>query len=126
MPTRPTHPFHLGDILSVLTGKLLGPTGMDGVYAVLKHLSGTQVETHQVPRVMDETRPGLRKQFPQLNGVVPVNLSGADQYRDWLAQQVARYGELHEVETLPAEEVQDIDPISEAAERFPPDRIIKL
>lgn len=46
-----TKTFHVGDILSVITGRLVSPTHMDGIYAICSHLAGESVMTHQLPRI---------------------------------------------------------------------------
>ncbi len=54
-----TQRFHLGDVLSMTTGKLLSPSLMDGIYRIAQHLAGEPVWTHQLGRVMNESRPHL-------------------------------------------------------------------
>ena len=42
--------FDLGAILNITTGRLF--TNMDDVYEVLNYLTGDDICTHQIPRVM--------------------------------------------------------------------------
>jgi hypothetical protein len=35
-----TRPFHLGDVLTITTGRLVSPRHMDGVYDVLNFMTG--------------------------------------------------------------------------------------
>lgn len=59
--------FHIGDILSVTTGRLVSARHIDSVYEILSFLvGGESLWTHQLPRVMDECRPWLATQFPDL------------------------------------------------------------
>ena len=58
--------FHISDVLSVTTGRLVSSRHMVGVYAILNFLTGDDLYTHQLPRAMDECRPWLRTQFPTL------------------------------------------------------------
>lgn len=43
--------------------------------------------------------------------------------RNWLAEQVERYGETRAVPQLSVDDHESIDPLSELAEKVPPDRI---
>lgn len=58
--------FHISDVLSVTTGRLVSSRHMDGIYDLLNFLTGDSIYTHQIPRVMDECKPWLRAQFPEL------------------------------------------------------------
>ena len=58
--------FHVGDVLSLTTSRLVSPRGMDGIYAILSFLTGDEVYTHQIPRIMDECLPWMRALFPTL------------------------------------------------------------
>jgi hypothetical protein len=58
--------FHISDVLSVTTGRLVSTRHMDGVYDVLDFLTGDSLFTHQLPRASREYEPWLRTQFPQL------------------------------------------------------------
>lgn len=84
--------MHLGDLLSFTTGRLVSPTGMDGVYALAKLLTGGSVFTHQLPRLCDEAVPGLLRQFPFLGEIEPPEFSSPAEVDVWLAEQCARYG----------------------------------
>ena len=60
--------FHISDILSITTGRLVSTRHMDGVYDILNFLTGDSLFTHQLPRAVRECEPWLRTQFPQLFG----------------------------------------------------------
>lgn len=107
--------FHLGDVLTVLTGRMLSPRGMDGVYDILDFLTGGSLLTHQLVRALSECRGPLLAQHPDLAGVDVPELA---QVAEWLDEQVARFGETRTVATVP-EHHQRIDPIKEAAAMFP-------
>ena len=61
-----TKQFHLGDVLSITTGRLVSPRHIDGVYDILNFMTGDNLFTHQLPRAFDECKPYLVAQFPQL------------------------------------------------------------
>lgn len=93
--------FHLGDVLSITTGRLLSPEGMAGVYRILNHMTGRELYTHQLPRAADACAPVLLERFPQLADIelpeiTPENLDQA------LGNLAGRFGESFEVPVLPA------------------------
>lgn len=63
-----TKKFHLGDILSITTGILFSPRGVEGVYDILGFMTGNDLYTHQLPRASDECLPHLKYQHPELFG----------------------------------------------------------
>lgn len=58
--------FHISDVLSVTTGRLVSSRHMEGVYDILNFLTRDSLYTHQLPRAMRECQPWLRVQFPAL------------------------------------------------------------
>jgi hypothetical protein len=58
--------FHISDVLSVTTGRLVSSRHMDGIYEILNFLTGDNLFTHQLPRAMRECEPWLKTQYPQL------------------------------------------------------------
>ncbi len=115
-----TQRFHLGAVLSFTTGILM--CKIDDVYRIAQHLTGEPIWTHQLGRVMDESKPHLLQQFPALaaatcEGVTPEN------FEQRLRDMVASYGEWFDVAPMPKDAHESIDPISELAEKVHPDRI---
>jgi len=104
--------FHLGDLLSVTTGRLLSPTHIDGVYDILNYMTGDNLCTHQLPRVGDECKPILLEQHPWL-AEVDFSCVNRDNWREFLADMVAKYGEWHEVIPMHPDDHEVIDPIQE-------------
>src|SRR5215469_4293666 len=93
-----TREFHIGDILSVTTGRLVSPRHIGGVYDILGWMTGDSLFTHQLPRAAEECAPSLREQFPDLAAAeVPEDFGGKDGVDRWLAAQVAVYGKTREV-----------------------------
>jgi len=92
--------FHVGDVLSITTGRLVSPRHMDGIYDILDFMTGDSLFTHQLPRVSDECKPYLLEQFPELKGV---DASGVNtkNWKEWLDEQVAKYGEKLVVKLIP-------------------------
>lgn len=120
-----TERFHLGDVLSITTGRLVSPTHMDGIYRICEHLAGEPVWTHQLPRVSREATPHLLAQFPQLAGITGEDVT-RENHADWLAARVAEVGEWFDVAPMSADQHESIDPISELAEKVHPSKILTV
>lgn len=58
--------FHISDVLSITTGRLVSSRHMVGIYDILNFLTGDSLFTHQLPRAMRECEPWLRILFPAL------------------------------------------------------------
>jgi hypothetical protein len=123
-----TKRYHLGDILSITTGRLVSPRHMDGVYDILNFMTGDDLYTHQLPRAADECRPYLAKQFPQLSKIdlSKVGEGFKQSWESWLADQVKEHGEYHDVRTMPMDDHDQIDPITELKQMRPDIEIIQI
>jgi len=135
-----TKEFHLGDVLSITTGRLVSPRHMDGVYDILNFMTGDNLFTHQLPRASDECKPYLIEQFPQLAtpemdfavaelGEMLKTKSGKAKVEKlvagWLAKQIAKYGEKFSVKPIPKGAHQLKNPIVEAEEMMGgPEKVI--
>lgn len=107
-----TKTFHIGDILSVTTGKLVSLDHIGGVYNLLGHMVGEDLMTHQLPRVSDECTPSLLAQFPDLPTSAPEFVDEAHVWH-WLEEQVQRFGSTRDVAPLASAEHTVIDPLDE-------------
>lgn len=105
--------FHLGDILSITTGRLVSLSHMGGIYALLNHMTGDNLMTHQLPRASRECRPALLAQFPDLAAIEAPEFTDEAHVWWWLAEQVEDHGETREVAPLPAGDHTRIDPLTE-------------
>lgn len=120
-----TRDFPIGDILSVTTGFVVSTSGkhpIDGVYAILNHMTGDSLMTHQLPRAAKAARPALLRQHPKLAGVDASGLD-AGTVPQWVADQEARFGATLPVAPLAAAEWERRDPVAEAVEMFGADRV---
>lgn len=118
--TTETKPFHIGDVLSAMTGTLVSRDHIGGVYNVLNWMTGESLMTHQLPRASRECEGLLRKTFPDLAAIDLPDWSSVpneDKERvivhEWLAAQAAAHGETREVPRLPEQDHTQIDPIAE-------------
>lgn len=107
--------FHLGDLLSVTTGRLLSPTHMDGIYDILNYMTGDDLFTHQLPRASRECAPILVGQHPWL-AKVDHSAVNTENWQNFLADMVAKYGEFHDVIPMHPDDHEVKDPIEELIE----------
>ncbi len=131
--------FHISDVLTVTTGRLVSSRHMDGVYAVLNFLTGDNLFTHQLPRVMDQCRPWLRTQFPALMADAPKMVGlltaldvdmeerghGSEVMVAWVEQVRLEMGlpEMIPVYELGADMYTHIDPLEEIEAMVGKDRV---
>lgn len=112
--------FHLGDVLSITTGRLVAPGHVGAVYDLLSFMTGDNLFTHQLARAADECEPDLLRQHPQLAEIeLPEQFEDEDHVETWLAEQAARYGEHLDVIPLARGDHTDIDPLQELAMNHP-------
>jgi hypothetical protein len=119
-----TKDFHIGDILSVTTGRLVSPRHIGGVYDILNWMTGESLYTHQLPRVCREAAPVLLAAHPKLASVDRDAEINPENLSEWLTARIAEFGEALPVPKLKADQHERIDPLSELAEKVHPDRII--
>ena len=115
--------FPLGDILSVTTGCLLSPRHIEGVYDILNYMTRDNLFTHQLGRASNECKPWLLRQHPQLADVTGDDIT-TDNFRDWLAKAVARFGDELPVEPIPRDDHEVKNPIKELVDMVGADRVI--
>jgi hypothetical protein len=89
----PTKLFHIGDILSVTTGRLVSLDHIAGVVNVLDFMSGDSLHTHQLIIAAPIYRPVILQQLPDLNDVeTPSEFVSDQSVYDWLDEQVIKFG----------------------------------
>lgn len=62
-----TKNFHLSDVLTITTGRLVSTRHMDGVYEILNWMTADELFTHQLPRASRECAPVLCALYPSLS-----------------------------------------------------------
>ncbi len=107
--------FHIGDILSITTGRLVSPSHIDGVYKILNYMTEDNLFTHQLPRASKECEPFLLDEFPQLANVNASKVT-PDNLEEWLQKQVDEFGEMFEVTPIPKRWHKKKNPITELQE----------
>ena len=116
--------FHLGDILSVTTGRLLSTDGIGGVYRILNHMTGDNLFTHQLPRAAQECAPALLEQFPALKEVELLPVMDGTTIPAWLEAQAQKYGAWFDVKPLATFAHQD--PVQELVDMVGAERVIQV
>jgi hypothetical protein len=104
--------FHIGDLLSITTGKLVSPRHMEGIYDILNFMTSDNLFTHQLPRACEECKPFLLEQMPWLSEITAEKVN-SDNWESWLAKMVEKYGESHEIKPIPTNSHKKINPLTE-------------
>ncbi|MDD5540978.1 MAG: hypothetical protein PHG61_09840 [Candidatus Marinimicrobia bacterium] len=115
--------YHIADVLSITTGKLLSPRLMEGVYDILDYMTGDNIYTHQLPRAGRECAPWLLKRHPFL-AEIKVDHIDQDNWEIEIEKIIQRYGRTIEIEPIPKDEHDHIDPITEVEKLMGKDKII--
>lgn len=118
--------FHLGDLLTVTTGRLVAPAHMGGLHALLDYMTGDTLFTHQLVRAADECRPALLAQYPFLSAIEPPEFRDAAHVEQWLAEMVAAHGAEFEVAPLAPEDHTHVNPLAEMAMMAPHMKVITV
>jgi len=146
-----TKQFHLGDVLSVITGNLVSLRHVDGLYDILGFMiDAPGLMTHQIPSASLICEPVLKQRYPELvcpemdlavkdllRKLVPVDYtdnakgrkSALKILKQWLSDMMkGKYGvacsEYYEVEALEKSECKMKDPVAEACEMVGSDKLI--
>ena len=57
-----TRRFHIGDVLSAFTGRILSPRGVSGLYDILGYMTDDRPAITQLDRFVEECKPYLERQ----------------------------------------------------------------
>jgi hypothetical protein len=120
----PTKDFHISDVLSITTGRLVSTRHIAGVYDILNWMTGENLMTHQQPRVCREAGPVILAAHPQLAAVDKEAEINPENLNEWTAARVAEFGETLAIPKMTANDHERIDPLSELVEKIHPDKII--
>lgn len=92
--------FHLGDILSITTGRLVSLDHIDGVYNILNFMTQDSLYTHQLVIAAPIMKEPIKDQHPWLREIIVAKDFEFDNEQhvfDWLADKVDLYGAYHEL-----------------------------
>jgi hypothetical protein len=120
-----TKEFPTADVLSAVTGFLMGEMG--GLYKLLNWMTGEDVFTHQIPRVIREAQPVLVAAHPGLQQAIDESDDvNKETVSHWKRTWEDRYGPTMAVPKFNSDTHESIDPLSELAEKVHPDKIITV
>jgi hypothetical protein len=121
--TTPTRLYALADILTMTTGRLLSPRGVEAVYDLANYMTADYLLTHQLPRATDTCGPELLTQHPQLTDVAPPEDIDPADLMAWLADAVRQHGQQLPVTPLPAGAWEQRNPIEELCDMAGPEKV---
>jgi len=120
--------FHIGDILSITTGRLVSPRHMEGVYDILGYMTGDSLFTHQLIRAADRCKPVLLEQHPFLAGwgeqLVAALDSSSVQFRDADLLPFVLEAGCSDLEVVPLSDWESRNPIEELCEMVGSERVV--
>lgn len=97
-----TRSFDLGDVLSVVTGKVVGRKGDEGVRLLLAFMVGNPALEPPLRRELAACRLEILRQHPSLVTVsLPMRRNDESVIRSWLSAQVAVFGAELSIRQLP-------------------------
>lgn len=124
--------FHISDVLSILTERLVSTRHMDGVYDILGFMTDSEPFTHQLPRLGDEAKPYLAAEHPGLAAVEVPDFSAETKEEQkanvdrWLDSLYAKHGTEVLVSRIPAEAHTEIHPLAELAMMRPDAEVVTV
>jgi hypothetical protein len=86
-----TRQFHIGDILSVIAHKNLGPSGMEGVQTLLEYMTGEEIWTRDIGKAAAACAPALLKMHPFLASIDTSRVTDSN-HLSWLHGIANKHG----------------------------------
>jgi len=106
--------FHIGDVITVATGRLVALRHIEAVYDLCGYMTGGPgLMTHQLPRASRECEPALRAQHPGLTSEPIPTIKSLEDAERFLETLYPLYGQMVEVAPLSPGDHTVIDPIAE-------------
>ncbi len=84
--------FHIGDVLSIVTGKVLSYDLMAGIYRILEFMTGDNLMTHQVVLAGEIARAVILEEYPELR-TIDASRVDTTNWREFVEVQSEKYGE---------------------------------
>lgn len=116
--------FHISDILSVTTGRLVSTRHLDGVYDVIGHLVGRDVWTHELVVYAEQAKEECCKQLGWPSEVPEATDEDMKDIPGWLAKLEEKYGSEHTLVHPKDFAPNDAGPIASAVEMMGPDKVV--
>jgi hypothetical protein len=104
--------FHISDILSVTTGRLVSNRHIDGVYDVIGHLVGRPVYTQELVIFLDQSTEEIHNQLKWTREVPEATDEDMRDVPGWLGNLEKKYGSEHTLTAASSSfEDESYDPI---------------
>lgn len=113
--------FTTGEVISAGTGMLCCPIG--DVYKIFNFLTNDNLYTHQLPRAGRVCKEHIEGQCPWLKDLNKEDCT-PDTWRDWLTDAIIKYGNSHELQPLPPDTWNHVNPIKEAVDMMGADKVM--
>ncbi len=127
--------FHISDVLSIGTERLVSTRHMDGVYDVLNYMTQDDLTTLALLRASDKCLPYILKLYPWM-GELDLNIfdmpddwtkeQREDVISKWLEDLIVQYGEELVLYPVASEDWVSIDPVAEAINLIGEDKVVVI
>lgn len=97
----PRRAFHIGDVLSIVTGIVLSPRGPIGVQALYQHLLGRSVSLGEAQKVHRQIRTHVVAHHPALSTFLAAEVPPYEFVTEWVARRAREFGHYIAVPPLP-------------------------
>lgn len=91
--------FHIGNVLTVVTDRMVSPEGMDGVRSLLEYMVRDPLFDFQLPNALRACRADILKQYPAMGNVDASDINEHN-LAVWLDIQSVTFGEMVEIQPL--------------------------
>lgn len=124
--------FHISDVITILSDKLVSTRHIEGVYDILGFMTDSEPFTHQLPRLATEAKPFLAAEHPELAKVTVPKFEGETRedvelsILVWLDTLYPTFGTEVLVSRIPAEAHEDIHPLTELLQMKPDAQVIVI
>ncbi|MFC7344575.1 hypothetical protein [Saccharopolyspora griseoalba] len=113
----PQKKFHVADLVSITSGRVVSPRHIQAFYDVVDFVSGQKHWTHQLGRAAEEVvKPELLRQLPWLANIEPPALKSEKDVNEWAESVAKQYGEMHAVVQMSTGAYVNRDPVAELIE----------
>lgn len=92
--------FHITDILSVTSGRIVSRDYVDGLYEIISFLMDKAVPPSRLEQAREICRSYLMRQMPELQGIDTQEVN-PDTYDEWVEALENRFGAIHTLKPLP-------------------------
>lgn len=110
--------FHITDMISITSGRLVSVNGIEGIYKILSHMAGTEVYTHQIPELGRQAEPVLKEAFPFLENVIVPEIKTEEDVKAFAADVEGAYGDYFEVPVLENPRILSFPEAQDAARKY--------